>query len=145
MKKGSIVLLLLCIATLHQSHKPVDKQPPNIVLIFMDDMGYGDLSCFGALDIQTPNLDRLANEGIRYTNFLSSQAVCSASRASLMTGCYSNRIGISGALFPNSQIGISKDEMTIAELLKQKSPGRQSEQLKESNLSGGSLKYPVCL
>jgi arylsulfatase len=121
MKKVSIVLLLICIVTLHQSHIPIEKKSPNIILIFMDDMGYGDLSCYGALDVQTPNLDRLASEGIRYTNFLSSQAVCSASRASLMTGCYANRVGISGALFPNSQIGISKDEMTIAELLKQKS------------------------
>ena len=114
-------MLFFCLATLHQSYIPVDKRPPNIVLIFMDDMGYGDLSCYGALEVQTPNLDRLASEGIRYTNFLSSQAVCSASRASLMTGCYANRVGISGALFPGSQIGISKDEMTIAELLKQKS------------------------
>ncbi len=121
MKKGLIGMLFLCIATLNQSYVTLEKRPPNIILILMDDMGYGDLSCYGALDVQTPHLDKLASEGIRYTNFLSAQAVCSASRASLMTGCYSNRVGISGALFPNSKIGISKDEMTIAELLKQKS------------------------
>lgn len=86
----------------------------------MDDMGYGDLSCYGALDINTPNIDRLASEGIRFTNFLSSQAVCSASRASIMTGCYANRVGISGALFPGSKVGLASDEMTMAELLKQK-------------------------
>lgn len=68
-----------------EKSKPV---VPNIVLIFFDDLGYGDLSCYGALDILTPNLDRLASEGIRFTNFLSAQAVCSASRAALMTGCY---------------------------------------------------------
>ena len=86
----------------------------------MDDMGYGDLSCYGALDIHTPNIDRLASEGIRFTNFLSSQAVCSASRASIMTGCYANRVGISGALFPGSKVGLASEEMTMAELLKQK-------------------------
>lgn len=92
---------------------------PNIILIFMDDMGYGDLSCYGALDLHTPHLDQLAVEGMRFTNFLSAQAVCSASRAALMTGCYPNRVGISGALFPNAPVGLAKDEMTIADLLKQ--------------------------
>jgi arylsulfatase A-like enzyme len=96
------------------------EKSPNIVVIFMDDLGYGDLSCFGAMDYRTPNLDKMAAEGIRFTNFLSAQAVCSASRSALMTGCYPNRIGIAGALFPNSKVGINADEMTIAELLKQK-------------------------
>lgn len=96
------------------------RQSPNIVVIFMDDLGYGDLSSYGALDYRTPNIDRMATEGIRFTNFLAAQAVCSASRAALLTGCYSNRIGFSGALFPNAKVGISSDEMTIAELLKQK-------------------------
>jgi len=100
-----------------EKSKPV---VPNIVLIFFDDLGYGDLSCYGALDILTPNLDRLASEGIRFTNFLSAQAVCSASRAALMTGCYPNRIGISGALFPGANTGISSGETTMAQLLKQK-------------------------
>ncbi len=94
--------------------------PPNIVLIFFDDLGYGDLSCYGALDIYTPHMDRLAAEGVRFTNFLSAQAVCSASRAALLTGCYPNRIGISGALFPNANTGIHTNETTMAEMLKQK-------------------------
>ncbi|WP_298353916.1 sulfatase [Runella sp.] len=94
--------------------------PPNIILIFMDDLGYGDLSCYGALQYRTPNLDKLASEGVRFTNFLSAQAVCSASRAALMTGCYPNRVGISGALFPNAKVGLNPDETTIAELLKEK-------------------------
>ena len=101
-KKLPFIALLALLLTSQQSLvspvlKPSESaatQSPNIILIFMDDMGYGDLSCNGALDIQTPNLDRLAAEGIRFTNFLSSQAVCSASRASLMTGCYANRVGI---------------------------------------------------
>lgn len=122
-RKIKILVLALFLLTIHQSSSPknsVASSSPNIILIFMDDMGYGDLSCYGALDIQTPNIDRLASEGIRFTNFLSAQAVCSASRAAILTGCYSNRVGISGALFPGAGIGLAKEEMTIADLLKQK-------------------------
>lgn len=118
MSKLIKTLLLLLIGIGLQAQP--NTTSPNIVLIFMDDMGYGDLSCYGALDINTPHIDRMANEGIRFTNFLSSQAVCSASRASIMTGCYANRVGISGALFPGSKVGLASEEMTIAELLKQK-------------------------
>ena len=118
MKNITNLLFLLCISIGVQSQKK--STTPNIILIYMDDMGYGDLSCYGALDINTPNIDRLASEGIRFTNFMSSQAVCSASRASIMTGCYANRVGISGALSPGSKVGLASDEMTIAELLKQK-------------------------
>jgi arylsulfatase len=112
-------LLLLQFAALNvtAAEKPV---LPNIILIFMDDMGYGDLSCYGALDIRTPQLDKMAAEGMRFTSFLSSQAVCSASRAALMTGCYANRVSISGALMPGAKVGLSTEETTIAELLKQK-------------------------
>ena len=123
-KKIQTLLIALPLIFIHQSHTPVNTSPktsPNIILIFMDDMGYGDLSCYGALDINTPNIDRLASEGIRFTNFLSAQAVCSASRAAILTGCYSNRVGISGALFPGAKIGLARNEMTIADLLKQKS------------------------
>ena len=105
------------------SYPCVGQRPgntPNIVLILLDDMGNGDLSSLGALQYKTPNLDQLANEGLRFTNYLSPQAVCSASRAGLLTGCYPNRVGFHGALFPNSKSGISKEEMTIAELVKQK-------------------------
>lgn len=127
-KKLPFIALLALLLTSQQSlvspvlnhAEAAASSTPNIILIFMDDMGYGDLTCNGALDIQTPNLDKLAAEGIRFTNFLSSQAVCSASRASLMTGCYANRVGISGALFPGANVGLAKDEMTIADLLKQK-------------------------
>ncbi len=100
------------------SLKPADS--PNIVLIFMDDMGYGDLSCYGASTYRTENIDRMAAEGIRFTNFLSAQAVCSASRAALMTGCYPNRLNIHGAYFPGAGVGLNPDETTIAELLKEK-------------------------
>jgi arylsulfatase A-like enzyme len=98
---------------------PVDTRAklPNIVLIFIDDMGYGDVGSFGATQYNTPNIDRLASTGMRFTNFYVAQAVCSASRAGLMTGCYSNRVGISGALMPYDSIGINADEELIPELL----------------------------
>jgi arylsulfatase A-like enzyme len=92
----------------------------NVILIYLDDMGYGDLGITGAMDYNTPNIDRLSDEGIFFSHYLSPQAVCSASRAGLMTGCYPNRIGISGALNPRSDIGISDDEETVADILKKK-------------------------
>jgi len=100
--------------------KPAPTPSPNVVLFFMDDMGYGDLSCTGALDYTTPNLDRVAAEGTRFTNYLAAQAVCSASRAALLTGCYPNRLGISGAFGPKSPVGLNPNEETLAELLKEK-------------------------
>jgi arylsulfatase len=115
------ILLLLPLAFLLQSAVSFNaSKTPNIVLIFMDDMGYGDLSCYGASTYRTPNIDKLAAEGIRFTNFMSAQAVCSASRAGLMTGTYPNRIGVSGAFFPNAGVGIADEETTMAEMLKQK-------------------------
>tara|TARA_X000001036_G_scaffold252908_1_gene235406 strand:+ start:2436 stop:3857 length:1422 start_codon:yes stop_codon:yes gene_type:complete len=93
---------------------------PNFVLIFMDDLGYGDIMPFGSINYETPHINKLAKEGILFTNFYSVQAVCSASRAALLTGCYSNRIGISGALGPYSTTGLNENEITIAELLKEK-------------------------
>jgi len=100
--------------------RKVNNQLPNIVIIFTDDQGYADVGCFGAKGFETPNLDQLADEGKKLTCFYASQAVCSASRASLLTGCYSERVGIRGALNPFQKIGINSEEMTIAELLKQK-------------------------
>lgn len=92
----------------------------NFVIIFMDDMGYGDIEENGAKGYETPNLTRLAHEGMRFTDFYSAQAVSSASRAGLMTGCYPNRIGFKGALRPGSKVGINPQEETIAEVLKKK-------------------------
>lgn len=111
-------LLFSCLAVSGQTVNIQQGEKPNIVLIFMDDMGYGDLSCYGATQYKTPNLDRMAAQGIRFTNFLAAQAVCSASRAGILTGCYPNRVGISGALNPHSEIGLNPAEETIAEVLK---------------------------
>ena len=109
-------LFVVSLLAIQKAPKPTPR--PNIIVIFMDDMGYGDLGSYGATEYQTPNLDRMASEGIRFTNFMAAQAVCSASRAALLTGCYPNRIGISGALFPNAGKGLNPQETTIAELLK---------------------------
>jgi len=92
---------------------------PNIVLIFMDDMAYADIGPFGS-DVPTPNFDRLAAEGRRFTNFIVSSAVCSASRSALMTGCYHRRVGVAGAYGPRSPLGLHPDEETIAEICKTK-------------------------
>ncbi|MBL9199679.1 MAG: sulfatase [Opitutaceae bacterium] len=91
---------------------------PNIVIVFTDDQGYGDVGVFGARGYATPHLDSLARDGVKFTNFHVAQAVCSASRAALLTGCYPNRLGIHGALGPGSTHGINAGETTIAELLK---------------------------
>lgn len=91
---------------------------PNVVIIYADDLGYADLGCFGAKGYTTPNLDRLAREGVQFTDFYVAQAVCSASRTALLTGCYPNRVGILGALGPSSKHGIHDDETTVAEVLK---------------------------
>jgi len=93
------------------------EPPPNVVVILADDLGYGDLGCYGAADIETPNLDRVAADGLRFTSFYVPQAVCSASRAALLTGCYSNRVSVLHALMPWAKNGLPAGEETIADLL----------------------------
>ncbi|MGB1725050.1 MAG: sulfatase family protein [Limisphaerales bacterium] len=93
---------------------------PNVVVIFMDDMAYADIGPFGAKAYPTPHLDRMAKEGRKFTDFYVTQAVCSASRAGLLTGCYNVRVGIFGALGPKSNNGLHANEVTLAELCKQK-------------------------
>ncbi|PHX84578.1 MAG: hypothetical protein CK538_11315, partial [Opitutia bacterium] len=82
-------------------------RPPNVIVIFCDDLGYGDVGAFGAKGYATPHLDRLARDGAMFTGFHVSQPVCSASRAALLTGCYSNRLGIHGALNPKATHGLN--------------------------------------
>ena len=93
---------------------------PNVIIIFMDDMGYGDPECYGGGPYHTPNINALAAEGMRFTNFYVAQAVCSASRIALLTGCYPTRVGMWGALNHQSKIAINPNEETMAELLKAK-------------------------
>lgn len=93
-------------------------RPFNVVLVYCDDMGYGDPSCFGSKGAPTPAIDRLASQGVRFTDFYVAQAVCSASRAAILTGCYNVRVGILGALGPNAKIGLNPAEMNLARVFK---------------------------
>ncbi|MDB6055341.1 MAG: atsA 21 [Verrucomicrobiales bacterium] len=96
-----------------------DTSKPNVVFIIADDLGYGDLGCYGAKDIKTPNIDGLARDGSQFTSFYVAQAVCTASRASLFTGCYANRVGMSGALNHTSTTGLNQSEKLLSELFKE--------------------------
>jgi arylsulfatase A-like enzyme len=118
---ASLLLLLpLVLISGWGSREPMAaaKRPPNIVIILADDLGYADIAGFGAPAGETPHLDRMAREGIRLTSFYAAQAVCSASRAALLTGTYPNRIGIRGALDHRARYGLNAAEQTIAEALR---------------------------
>ena len=116
---GIVLLLVLLAGCDHTKHQDQKAEKPNVVIVLIDDEGYGDVGCYGATGFETPNLDKMASKGMRFTNFYSAQPVCSASRVGLLTGCYPNRIGFSGALFPDDTIGINPDELTIAEMFKE--------------------------
>jgi arylsulfatase A-like enzyme len=114
------IVLFLTLFSLSVCHAFQEVRPPNVVLIHLDDMGFGDLGITGAVDYQTPNFDAMARNGMFLSQYYSPQAVCTASRAGLLTGCYPNRIGFAGALDHTAKIGINPEEETIAELLKAK-------------------------
>ena len=117
--KNNICLLALALFFVSScSLEPISKTP-NVIFILTDDMGFSDLGSYGSKMINTPNLDLLASEGALLNSYYSSQAVCSASRASILTGSYPNRIGISGALGPNSKMGINPNEFLMSEMFKQ--------------------------
>ncbi len=117
---GKGTAFLSAIAAGRPSYARHSERPPNFVIIFTDDQGYADAGCYGAEGFKTPNLDKMAAEGMRFTDFYVAQAVCSASRAALMTGCYSNRVSILGALGPHAEHGLHPQEETIADVLKKK-------------------------
>lgn len=94
------------------------RRSPNVVIIFCDDLGYGDVGCYGGT-LATPNIDRLAGEGLRFTNAVSANPVCSPSRAALMTGRYPTRAGVPSVLFPRDEKGLPLEEVTLADVLKQ--------------------------
>jgi arylsulfatase len=120
MKKVKMILLLVGLLICFHTFSQKIHRPPNIIIVYIDDMGYGDVSSYNSKIDYTPNFQWLANNGLTLTDFYVSQPVCSASRTSLLTGCYSNRLGIHGALFPDSKIGLNPDELTIADMLKEK-------------------------
>jgi arylsulfatase A len=127
------VLIFSLIAGCASTHSSAVKtDPPNIVLLFTDDQGYNDLSCYGSPLINTPNIDRMAQEGMRFTDFYVAAPICTPSRAALLTGCYPQRVSMEqippepdkgrknpqGVLFPGSSYGLNPSEITIAQLLK---------------------------
>lgn len=109
-------LLLAPLAAVHAAEATAAK--PNIVLVFIDDMGYGDIGPFGATRQKTPQLDRMASEGIKFTSFYAAP-VCSVSRAQIMTGCYGARVSVPGVYGPGGKNGLNPAEFTIAERLKE--------------------------
>ncbi|TPG45452.1 sulfatase [Flavobacterium pectinovorum] len=118
--KRCFVLLILFFFTIISGLKAQNKtnSKPNIVIINMDDMGYGDTEPYGMTGVATPHFNQIAQEGMRFTNFNAGQAICTASRAALLTGCYPNRIGMSGVLLPGAKHALNPNEETIASLLK---------------------------
>lgn len=107
-----LVLLSICVT------KAQNNKAPNVIIILFDDMGYGDIEPYGMTGISTPNFNNIAKEGTRFTHFNAAQPVCSPSRAALLTGSYPNRIGIAGAILPESQMALGLSEETIASMLK---------------------------
>lgn len=115
-----ILLVVVSFSCREKASEEPNSSTPNIVFIFTDDLGYGDIGCFGATDIKTPHIDRIANEGIKFTSFLSASPVCSPSRAGLLTGRMPQRMGINAVFFPESFTGMDPGEITFAEILKEK-------------------------
>jgi arylsulfatase A-like enzyme len=114
---------LACGAASSLSRGAAAESKPNIILIFADDLGYGDLSCYGSKRIRTPRLDKMAGEGIRFTNFYAMASICTPSRAALLTGSYPQRCGLYMGISPKREehrhLGLHPGETTIAEMLKQ--------------------------
>jgi len=116
----SFLTPFLCLSILYPSFLSAqsESERPNIIVVFIDDLGYADIQPFGAARYETPSLQRMAREGRRFTDFVVSSAVCSASRAALMTGCLHERVGFRGALGPDAKVGIDARETTLAEICK---------------------------
>lgn len=112
------LVLCTCMLLLLAFHPSCLADKPNIILVVADDMGYADIGTQGAVGFKTPHLDQLASEGTRFTRFYVPQAVCTASRAALMTGCYPNRLGMHGAYNHTSRDGVAEEEWLLPEMLK---------------------------
>jgi arylsulfatase len=114
LRKCRVLVALLGLASVARAADNAAR--PNVVIINCDDLGYADVGPFGQTRFTTPTIDRLAQQGIRFARFYVAQGVCSASRTALLTGCYPNRLGIKGALGPNSPVGINVAETTLGEV-----------------------------
>ncbi len=113
-----LVLTVMLGMSCFYSEAATNPARPNIILILTDDQGYNDLGCFGSDRIKTPNIDRMAAEGMRFTDFYATAPICTPTRASIMTGCYPSRVGLGTPLHTPDTIGMHADEITLAELLK---------------------------
>ncbi|MET2984603.1 sulfatase family protein [Aureibaculum conchae] len=137
------IVLPICILALiyayNKKPKTKETQPPNIIVLFPDDMGYGDVSGNGHPTIKTPNIDRIANNGIKLTNFYSGSPACTASRYSLLTGKYPIKSGFDWVLYPKSKRGIHPKEFTLAEGLK--SVGYKTAMFGKWHLGSTKLEY----
>jgi len=118
MNKIMVICLLVLSVIACSNDQPEENQKPNVVIIFTDDQGYADVGCYGAKGFATPNLDNMAKEGMRFTDFYASP-VCSPSRAALLTGCYPDRVGVPVVLYQISPTGLDPSEITIAEILRE--------------------------
>ncbi|MCC5930756.1 MAG: sulfatase-like hydrolase/transferase [Cyclobacteriaceae bacterium] len=121
-RRSFIICLVILASLIHPGllAGQENSRPPNIILIMADDLGYGDIGCFGNTEIKTPNLDQMAKEGVRFIDFHSNGAVCSPTRAALLTGRYQQRTGITGVITAKNhrEVGLPLSEVTIAEALK---------------------------
>jgi arylsulfatase A-like enzyme len=113
----SLALLVAFTSLFGTAGRAAAQDKPNIILIFADDLGYADVGCYGAKGFKTPNLDKMAKEGIRFTSFYTGCSVCSGSRAALMTGRHYQRVGVPPVMFPGNKNGLNPNEITIARVL----------------------------
>jgi len=121
MFRNPVCILFLAICLSNAIAAP-SKNKPNIIVILVDDLGYGDLSCQGGTDIQTPNIDKLFKRGMKFKQFYANCTVCSPTRASLLTGCYPDMVGVPGVIRTNESNSwgyLKKDAVTLPTLLKQ--------------------------
>ncbi|HZZ81176.1 MAG TPA: sulfatase [Gemmataceae bacterium] len=116
--RSLIALLAIAILPLMGHAQPAANEKPNIIFIFADDLGYADVGCYGAKGFKTPNLDRMAKEGTRFTSFYTACSVCSGSRAALLTGRHYQRVGVPPVMFPGNKNGLNPNEVTIASILR---------------------------
>ena len=119
---GWVIFLCVIIGMMGATRASAEVKKPNIVIIFIDDLGYGGIEPFGSTRNKTPHLNRMAEEGLKMTSFYSTSPVCTPSRASLMTGSYPRRVSLdtgswAGVLFPKDSHGLNPDEITIAEVM----------------------------
>ncbi len=120
LKIALYILALLVTPTYAQTPSPSENaNKPNVIVLFTDDQGYGDLGCYGATTFKTPNVDRMAERGTKFTDFYAAAAACTPSRAALLTGYYPQRIGLQGVLDDRAKIGLGSYEVTLANYLKQ--------------------------